>query len=304
MRLNKPIPVSPSKAQTPSMMNELEYPAMIQNPGPTARLRAKVLASTVAALLSGAMLFGASVAVAAETDPIAGARGDYDAAAGTYTVGAGDNLSAIAKRFGTSVGELETANDLRSDDIAVGQELKVAAADAGASASAAGATGDKPNILFIMGDDIGLMQPKVYHRGWMVGETPNIDRIAQRGRHLHGLFGDAELHLRQGGVLHRYVPGARRLDRASAPRQPGMAAPGHADIGQDPARSGLQHRAVRQEPLGRPYRVLADRARIPGVLGLSLPPGCHAAGELPRHQQDADRSGLSRRRARTRRSPA
>jgi hypothetical protein len=131
------------------------------------------------ALLSGALLFGASVAVAAETDPIAGARGDYDAAAGTYTVGAGDNLSAIAKRFGTSVGELETANDLRSDDLAVGQELKVAAADAGASASAAGATGDKPNILFIMGDDIGLMQPKVYHRGWMVGETPNIDRIAQ-----------------------------------------------------------------------------------------------------------------------------
>ena len=133
MRLNKPIPVSPSKAQTPSIMNELEYPAMIQNPGPTARLRAKVLASTVAALLSGAMLFGASVAVAAETDPIAGARGDYDAAAGTYTVGAGDNLSAIAKRFGTSVGELETANDLRSDDLAVGQELKVAAADAGAA---------------------------------------------------------------------------------------------------------------------------------------------------------------------------
>jgi nucleoid-associated protein YgaU len=73
---------------------------MIENPEPTARLRAKVLAATVAAVLSGAMLFGASVAAAAETDPIAGARGDYDAAAGTYTVGAGDNLSAIAKRFG------------------------------------------------------------------------------------------------------------------------------------------------------------------------------------------------------------
>jgi arylsulfatase A-like enzyme len=32
----------------------------------------------------------------------------------------------------------------------------------------------KPNILFIMGDDIGLMQPSIYHRGWMVGETPKI----------------------------------------------------------------------------------------------------------------------------------
>ena len=39
----------------------------------------------------------------------------------------------------------------------------------------------KPNILFIMGDDIGWMQPHIYHRGLMVGETPNIDRIGNEG---------------------------------------------------------------------------------------------------------------------------
>ena len=39
----------------------------------------------------------------------------------------------------------------------------------------------KPNILFIMGDDIGWMQPRIYHQGLMVGETPNIDRIGQEG---------------------------------------------------------------------------------------------------------------------------
>src|SRR6266404_3078671 len=39
----------------------------------------------------------------------------------------------------------------------------------------------KPNIVFIMGDDIGIMQPSIYHRGLMVGETPNIDRIANDG---------------------------------------------------------------------------------------------------------------------------
>ena len=39
----------------------------------------------------------------------------------------------------------------------------------------------KPNILFIMGDDIGFMQPSIYHRGLMVGETPNIDRIGNEG---------------------------------------------------------------------------------------------------------------------------
>ncbi|CAN5633352.1 arylsulfatase [soil metagenome] len=46
------------------------------------------------------------------------------------------------------------------------------------------AAGKKPNIMFIMGDDIGWMQPACYHRGLMVGETPNIDRIAKEG----GLF--------------------------------------------------------------------------------------------------------------------
>ena len=45
--------------------------------------------------------------------------------------------------------------------------------------AAAQAQDKKPNILFIMGDDIGWMQPSCYHRGLMVGETPNIDRIAK-----------------------------------------------------------------------------------------------------------------------------
>jgi arylsulfatase A-like enzyme len=39
----------------------------------------------------------------------------------------------------------------------------------------------KPNILFIMGDDIGLMQVGLYHEGIALGETPNIDRIGKEG---------------------------------------------------------------------------------------------------------------------------
>jgi len=42
----------------------------------------------------------------------------------------------------------------------------------------------KPNIMFIMADDIGWMQVGAYHRGMALGETPNIDRIAREG----GLF--------------------------------------------------------------------------------------------------------------------
>jgi arylsulfatase A-like enzyme len=48
-------------------------------------------------------------------------------------------------------------------------------------ATAPASAQQKPNILFIMGDDIGWMQPSIYHRGLMVGETPNIDRIGREG---------------------------------------------------------------------------------------------------------------------------
>ena len=51
----------------------------------------------------------------------------------------------------------------------------------GLIAGPAAAQQKKPNIMFIMGDDIGWMQPSIYHRGLMVGETPNIDRIGQEG---------------------------------------------------------------------------------------------------------------------------
>jgi arylsulfatase len=51
----------------------------------------------------------------------------------------------------------------------------------GTTGPAATQEAKKPNILFIMGDDIGWMQPSIYHRGLMVGETPNIDRIGREG---------------------------------------------------------------------------------------------------------------------------
>ena len=59
--------------------------------------------------------------------------------------------------------------------------LLVALALAAPSTGTAQTAAKKPNILFIMGDDIGWMQPSIYHRGLMVGETPNIDRIGNEG---------------------------------------------------------------------------------------------------------------------------
>ena len=68
--------------------------------------------------------------------------------------------------------------------LAVVLVLNTGAGHAAHAQTAAGT--QKPNIVFIMGDDIGWMQPSIYHRGLMVGETPNIDRIGHEG----GLFVD------------------------------------------------------------------------------------------------------------------
>ena len=49
------------------------------------------------------------------------------------------------------------------------------------SASFATAQAKKPNILVIMGDDIGWYNASIYNRGDMGYQTPNIDRIGKEG---------------------------------------------------------------------------------------------------------------------------
>jgi arylsulfatase len=48
-------------------------------------------------------------------------------------------------------------------------------------APAAFAQQKKPNIVVIMGDDVGMWNTSAYHRGMMGGRTPNLDRIAAEG---------------------------------------------------------------------------------------------------------------------------
>jgi arylsulfatase len=62
-----------------------------------------------------------------------------------------------------------------------GMMRTVAAVHAFAAGRQAATGAQKPNILFIMGDDIGWMQVGAYHRGLGLGETPNIDRLAKEG---------------------------------------------------------------------------------------------------------------------------
>ena len=60
--------------------------------------------------------------------------------------------------------------------------LAASAAPVLAAAQAAASTGGKkPNVLVIMGDDIGWYNTSAYNRGDMGYRTPNIDRIANEG---------------------------------------------------------------------------------------------------------------------------
>ncbi len=69
--------------------------------------------------------------------------------------------------------------------------LTVSAPAAHAQQSAApAAVGGKPNILMIMGDDIGWLNPSIYHRGMMGYRTPNIDRIGNEGALFTDWYGE------------------------------------------------------------------------------------------------------------------
>ena len=86
----------------------------------------------------------------------------------------------------------------------------------------------KPNILFIMGDDIGWMQPSIYHRGLMVGETPNIDRIGNEGAMFTDYYAEQSctagrnafftgMHPLRTGMIPPQLPGSPSYLRPGTP---------------------------------------------------------------------------------------
>ena len=103
--------------------------------------------------------------------------------------------------------------------------LSVAAALVAGPASA---QDKKPNIVFIMGDDIGWMQPSIYHQGLMVGETPNIDRIGYEGAKLMTYYAEQSctagrnafftgMHPLRTGMIPPQLPGSPSYLRPGTP---------------------------------------------------------------------------------------
>ena len=140
------------------------------------------------------------------------------------------------------------------------------AAAARTVAAAQMATGKKPNILMIMGDDIGWFNPSAYNRGMLGFETPNIDRIGKEGGIFIVVVRPAELHrwtrrVHYGAVTDPYRPHESRY----AGRRRWLATPGSHHRGAAQA-AGLCDGSVRQEPSRRSRRDAPDEPRIRRVL--------------------------------------
>ena len=143
--------------------------------------------------------------------------------------------------------------------------------------------GEKPNILVIWGDDIGITNLSCYSDGLMGYRTPNIDRIADEGMRFTDSYGEQSCTAGRSSFITGqsvYRTGLSKVGHSRHGRRP----PGR---GRDDRRAAeaarLRDGAVRQEPPRRPEQVPADRARLRRVLRQPLPPergGGAGAAEL------------------------
>src|SRR5512147_1534868 len=74
--------------------------------------------------------------------------------------------------------------------LAIAAALNGAAVDVRAQARKTPASGKKPNIVIIWGDDIGQTNVSAYSRGLMGYQTPNIDRVAKEGMLFADYYGE------------------------------------------------------------------------------------------------------------------
>ena len=88
--------------------------------------------------------------------------------------------------YETETGDATTGTTVSRRSVLLGGTALAAAAATLTSRPAtqsaqAQAAGGKPNIVVIMGDDIGIWNIGAYHRGMMAGRTPNLDKLAKEG---------------------------------------------------------------------------------------------------------------------------
>jgi arylsulfatase A-like enzyme len=67
-------------------------------------------------------------------------------------------------------------------------------------------TTKKPNILVIMGDDVGWFNVGAYHRGIMSGKTPNLDKLASQGMLFTDYYAEASCTAGRANFITGEIP--------------------------------------------------------------------------------------------------
>jgi len=76
---------------------------------------------------------------------------------------------------------------------------------------------DKPNILVIWGDDIGITNISAYSRGLMGYQTPNIDRIANEGAIFTDYYGEQSCTAGRASFITGQIPFRTGLTKVGMP---------------------------------------------------------------------------------------
>ncbi len=75
-----------------------------------------------------------------------------------------------------------------------------------ASPALAQAPAKKPNIVVIMGDDVGWFNIGAYHRGIMSGKTPNLDKLASQGMIFTDYYAEASCTAGRASFITGEIP--------------------------------------------------------------------------------------------------
>jgi len=98
--------------------------------------------------------------------------------------------SGEAKNSSNPSGEKTTTNPVATTSLPPTNQI-AKADDSAPVVGEAVASGKKPNIVFIMGDDIGMWNIGAYHRGLMAGRTPHLDKLAKGGMMFTDYYAEA-----------------------------------------------------------------------------------------------------------------
>jgi arylsulfatase len=93
-------------------------------------------------------------------------------------------------------------------------------AEAQQPTAAPAAAGQKPNIVVIMGDDIGIWNLGAYHRGMMAGRTPNLDKLAAEGMLFTDYYAEASCTAGRANFITGELPirtGMTTVGQAGSP---------------------------------------------------------------------------------------